>query len=365
MQLTEIIIQKIKKEGAVSFHDFMEMALYYPGLGYYTSPCNRIGKTGDYYTSPVLSQAFGAMIGKQLEQMWEILGSTDFTVVEYGANTGILCNDIISYLKNNKRLYNRLNYCIIEKNPALQENLKKHLDEKVRWHHSIADIPECEGCVLSNELVDNFSVHQVVMQKELMEVFVDYQDGFIELLKPARKALIDYMTELKVSLPEGSRAEINLNATEWIKEIATSLKKGYVITIDYGCHSNDLYNKRRSCGTLLCYHKHSINDNPYINIGTQDITSHVNFSALCHWGFKNGLECCGLSNQANFLLALGFNNYLREILNDGTDLLANAKKESVLKHTFLIEMGSKYKVLIQRKGMLHKPLLGLELMPKL
>lgn len=362
MLLSEIIIQRIREEGPISFHDFMEMALYYPEKGYYASGQDKIGKTGDFYTSSNLTPAFGWVIGRQLEEMWEILGRKNFTVVEYGAGTGDLCHDILDYHKNNKALYDRLNYCIIEKSPPMREKQKAHLCEKVSWHDRIQDIPEFSGCILSNELLDNFSVHQVVMEDELMEVFVDYKNGFVELLQPAKKALTDYLAELNVVLPKGFRTEINLEATEWIKEIAASLREGYVITIDYGYPSSELYSERRRCGTLLCYHKHTINDNAYVAIGEQDITSHVNFSALCHWGFKNGLICCGLTNQAGFLLALGFKDYLREILSQEIrqDLISIVKKESFLTHTLLVEMGHKYKVLIQRKGIAKRDLLGLK-----
>ncbi len=363
MLLSEIIIHKIREEGPVSFHDFMEMALYYPEKGYYTSEQNKIGKTGDFYTSSNLTPAFGAMIARQIEEMWDLSGRKDFTIVEYGAGTGVLCHDILNYLQNNNELYEQLNYCIIEKSPVMREKQKVHLHQKVSWFDSIRDIPEITGCILSNELLDNFAVHQVVMQDELMEVFVDYKHNFVELLKPAKKALTDYLSELNVVLPKGFRTEINLEAIEWIKEIAASLKKGYVITIDYGYPSQELYSERRSSGTLVCYNKHTINDNPYNNIGEQDITSHVNFSALSHFGFTYGLEHCGLTSQAGFLLALGFKEYLRKVLDEelGQDIMSMVKKESFLTHTLLMDMGLKFKVLIQQKGISNKELSGLKL----
>jgi SAM-dependent MidA family methyltransferase len=299
------------------------------------------------------------MIGRQLEEMWRILGEKAFTIIEYGAGTGQLCHAILDYLKNNGKLYEELNYCIIEKSLVMREKEKMHLHEKVSWYDSIQEIPAITGCILSNELIDNFAVHQVVMEDELMEVFVDYTNGFVELLKPAKQALKDYLAELNVILPQGYRTEINLEATEWIKEIALSLKEGYVITIDYGYPSSGYYSKHRSSGTLVCYNKHKINDDPYHDIGEQDITAHVNFSALCHWGLKNGLECCGLTNQANFLLALGFKEYLRK--REGQDIVQMVKEEAFLTRTLLVDMGSKYKVLIQRKGVARQELSGLKL----
>lgn len=360
MPLSEIIIQRIKKEGPISFHDFMEMSLYYPELGYYTSTKDKIGQNGDFYTSSNLTAAFGAMIARQIEEMWNLLDQNPFTIVEYGAGTGALCHDILDYLKNNDKLYEKLNYCIIEKSLPMREKEKTHLNEKVSWYDTIQEIPEITGCILSNELVDNFSVHQVIMEDELMEVFVDYNNGFIEILKPAEKALTDYLSELNVVLPKGFQTEINLEATEWVKEIAVSLKKGYAITIDYGYPSSELYSKRRSCGTIICYNKHRINEHPYHDIGEQDITAHVNFSALCHWGFKNGIECCGFTDQAHFLLALGFKEYLRKTTETGQNLKHSALNEALLTHTLLMDMGSKFKVLIQQKGMSKKTLSGLK-----
>ncbi len=362
--LSEIIIQKIKSEGPIPFRDFMEMALYYPGLGYYTSPQNKIGKDGDYYTSTNLTPVFGAMIAKQIEEMWCLSGEENFTIVEYGAGTGFLCHDILSSLKNNKRFYDRLNYCIIEKSETMRDKEKKFLNplfDKITWLNSINDIPKITGCILSNELVDNFAVHRVVMEDELMEVFVDYKNGFVELLQPAGQALKDYLSRLNIFLPKGFCTEINMEAAGWIKEIAQALKKGYVITIDYGYPSSELYQVSKRQGTMVCYHKHTINDDPYHDIGGQDITTHINFSALSHWGNENGLYTCGFTDQAHFLLALGFNDYLNNVIAQEHDVYLAYRKKTFLTHTLLAEMGSKFKVLIQRKGIAEHELAGLRM----
>jgi SAM-dependent MidA family methyltransferase len=360
MTLSEIIAEKIKENGPISFYDFMEMCLYHADLGYYTSLGDKIGTKGDYFTSADVTPVFGAMIGRQIEEMWKILGEEPFTLVEYGAGTGFLSHDILEHLKsNNPKLYDELNYCIIEKSPVMREKEKEHLHEKVCWYDSIKDMPEVTGCVLSNEVVDNFSVHQVVMSNELMEIFVNYENGFAELLQPAEPMLKDYLSELRVHLPKGFRTEINLEAKEWIKEIAASIKKGFLITIDYGFPSSELYNGYRSCGTLLCYNKHQINDDPYKDIGEQDITAHVNFSALHHWGLRNGLNSCGFTDQGRFLLAIGLEDYLirmRQHMND----CAYYKKAIPLTHTLLIDMGAKFKVLIQQKGLPEQKLSGLK-----
>ncbi|KGO95650.1 hypothetical protein Q767_10515 [Flavobacterium enshiense DK69] len=360
MHLSDIIIAKIQNEGPISFRDFMDMSLYYPELGYYTSAGEKTGFEGDYYTSPNLTPLFGIMIARQLEEMWKIVGKGPFTVFEYGAGSGKLCHDILNYLKNKPDFYENLNYCIIEKSSVLQEIEKASLHEKVIWYDTIKDIPDITGCILSNELVDNFAVHRVVMQDQLMEIFVDYRNDFVEVLQPASKELKEYLSELNIELPKGFQTEINLQAIQWIEEIAKSLKKGYVITIDYGYPSSELYKKERSNGTLMCYANHTTNTNPYQNIGNQDITSHVNFSALCHWGVKNGLTCCGLTSQANFLLSLGFKEYLHKMTIHENNLIETIQKEILLTQSLILDMGMKFKVLIQEKGNLKKELLGLQ-----
>jgi len=361
MELAGIIIQKIRENGPISFRDFMEMALYYPGLGYYTSPFDKIGVSGDYYTSSSLTPAYGAMIGRQLEEMWCILGAETFTIVEYGAGNGALCHDILSYLKNNRRFYDSLNYCIIEKSPVMRKMEKAHLVEKVSWYDSIRDISGITGCILSNELVDNFPVHKVEMGDELMEVLVDYKDGFVEALRPASENLKEYLDELNIVLPKGFRTEINLEAIAWVKEISACFKKGYLLTIDYGYNSSELYCERRNQGTLICYHKHNISDRLYDDIGAQDITAHVNFSALHHWGFKNGLHFNGYTNQANFLLALGLTDHLKKITVQEPGNYINYKKEAFIKRKLLVDMGNKFKVLIQQKDAPIQKLSGLKL----
>jgi SAM-dependent MidA family methyltransferase len=359
MQLSEIISQKITANGPMSFHDFMELSLYHPELGYYSSKRNKIGKNGDYYTSPELTPAYGAMIARQLEEMWRYLGKGSFTVVEYGGGKGILCRDILDYIeKFHAGFYEQIHYCIVEKNHADQ---KLPLNDKVEWHHTPATLPLFNGCVLSNELLDNFPVHVVMMKDELMEIFVDKQaESFVEITQPASHQLRNYFSELSVKLPQGFRTEVNLDASGWLKEISSRLNKGYILTIDYGYMSDEFYQEKRSCGTLVCYSGHQVNDNPYINVGAQDITTHVNFSALCHWGNKYGLVRSGYTNQAHFLLSLGYRSYLSGLFQSSGDILRSTLKEAMISYTTLVDMGQKFKVLIQQKGAPANQLSGLK-----
>jgi SAM-dependent MidA family methyltransferase len=192
-----------------------------------------------------------------------------------------------------------------------------------------------------------------------MEVFVAYENDFTEVLKPASPSLKDYLKELNINLPKGFRTEINLEALEWIRQIATVLKKGYLLTIDYGYLSPELYRECRNRGTLMCYHRHTLNDQPFLNIGEQDITTHVNFSALHYYGSKYGLRTCGFTNQASFLLGLGFDKFIRSQAQIQTTSLLDHRKYAFLRYTMLVEMGNKYKVLIQQKGMPKNKLSGL------
>jgi SAM-dependent MidA family methyltransferase len=304
---------------------------------------------------------FGQLIGKQLEEMWQILGQPPFTIVEYGAGTGALCRDILSYLKQNHHMYDQLRYCIIEKSPVMRDIEKGHLGEKVSWHDSIEDIPDIIGCVLSNELVDTFAVQPVVMDQQLLEVWVDYDTDFKELLLPASEELNNYLDELTVTLPPGFRTEINLQALGWIESIAAHLQQGYVMTIDYGYESENLYQPGRCQGTLRCYRNHTTNQSLYEHIGLQDMTTYVNFSALRHWGAKQGLAESGLTDQGHFLLAMGFNDAIRASFSGEPDILQAARSIATISHRLLLDMGPKFKVLIQQKGVPDQPLKGLGL----
>ena len=362
MCLTTIIRDTIREKGPISFHDFMEMALYHPEEGYYTSNCERIGKHGDFYTSAYLTSLFGKLIARQMEEMWSLLGKRPFTVVEYGAGTGLLCHDILEHLKKNKSLYRDLSYYIIEKSAAMRKKQQVVLAEKVKWINCISEIAPIHGCVISNEVVDNFAVHQVVMDDELMEVHIEFENGFREVLKPAHSSLKDYLQQLGVQLPRGFRTEINLQATEWMQEIGAALGKGFVITIDYGFPSIELYTERRSRGTVVCYYKHQVNFCPYDHIGDQDITTHINFSALEHWGKQNGLEYAGYTSQTYFLLGLGLTQQVARLEKTAEHGMTD---RSLMLHTFLNDLGRKMKVLVQKKGVNGGMLSGLQFCERL
>lgn len=363
--LSGIVQNRIRDEGPISFHDFMEMALYYPELGYYTSAKEKFGKEGDYFTAPFFTNVYGAVIAKQLEEMWILLGKKEFTIVEYGAGTGSLCADILDHLKSNKSFYEKLSYVIIEKSDSLKDQQKlflnnSELSRKVKWIASIKEMSSFIGCVLANEVLDNFSVHKVLVEEnELMESYVDHNNSFNEVLKPAPHYLQEYFKQLNVILPNDFCSEVNLEAIQWLKNISEVMTKGFIITIDYGFLSSELYQPQRKLGTIVCYHKHSVNDQPFANLGEQDITAHVNFSALDHWGKRNGLQNCGFTTQSQFLSGLGLTEHLRQ-LEVKEKNSADFKNKFMFLHTLLVSMGRKFKVLIQQKGLQKPRLSGLQ-----
>ncbi|PWT71360.1 MAG: hypothetical protein C5B59_18265 [Bacteroidetes bacterium] len=349
MTLEEIIIERIQQEGPISFKDYMDLCLYHPVHGYYNSQDKKIGKDGDYYTSPCVSPAFGAMISKQLEEIWQQMGCKSFIVVEYGAGNGLLAHDILLYASQNAEFYRNLDYYIIEKSPYMRAEAGKILPSKVKWCQRLKDLGWFSGCIISNELLDNFPVHQIVMQDRLMEVFVGYRDQFTENLVNGNEQLIEYFKELNVFLPYGFRTEVNLDAIEWLNEIGAQLREGCVLTFDYGYLSLELYRHHRSDGTLLCYKDHQVNESPYQDIGKQDMTAFVNFSALHHWGEKFGLVGYGYIDQACFLQRLGFEKYLHQSLN-GNPFHYDDSKEKQIKKILLQNLGRHIKVLIQAKN---------------
>jgi SAM-dependent MidA family methyltransferase len=358
--LSEIIIEKIRKQGPINFSEFMDMALYYPGIGYYNSSSIKIGRNGDYYTSPYASSIFGEMLARQLTEMWHLTGEDAFTIVEYGGGDGILCRDILAGLKKNKSFYEKLDYFIIEKSSYFQQRQKDLLScEKVKWISSVKELGQFTGCVLANEVVDNFCVHQVEMQEELMEVMIDYNNGFNEVFIPAKKELKEYLQIINVNLAPGFRTEINLQAIDWLNEISFVLQKGFLIIIDYGFSSSELYAPGRSSGTLISYHKHSTNNNFYQRIGEQDITAHVNFSALKNAGIRSGMMMSGFTKQGFFLQALGLTSYLKEM-----EISRNMKNETgtaelLAARQFMVDMGQKLKVLILCKNIKKPALTGM------
>ncbi len=360
------IVNLINKRGKITFADFMGLALYHPEHGYYTSGREKIGKKGDYYTSSDVHPVFGELIARQLEQMWLLMGRGRFTVVEIGAGKGWLCYDIINSIKMKfPEFFEEVDYKIVEISRDLierQSNTLKGLEEKVSWESFSEDGFSFEpvvGSFLSNEFVDSLPVHQVIVEDNcLKEIYVTIKDNkFCEVIDDLSDPILeDYFKDSKVHLKEGQRAEANLKALDWVNNISSYLNKGFVITIDYGHLAEDLYSEERHRGTLMCYYEHTTNENPYERAGSQDITSHVNFSSLMEAGSRGGLSTTGLARQSKFLIALGILDEMNKVQGDISRLLT-------MKNLFLPGgMGDVFKVLIQHKGVANPELIGLRSM---
>ncbi|GBD38156.1 hypothetical protein HRbin37_00401 [bacterium HR37] len=361
MALEDIIRSLIIKKGPITFAQFMELALYHPEYGYYSSGKANIGKEGDYYTSPCVHPAFGEIISRFIVRAYEIIAPSEFTVVEMGAGKGILALDILNSLKNNSpSVYNKTNYVIVERNLCIlregEKVLKEHI-HKVKFIDSLSTLdPESiNGVFISNELVDSFPFHRVkFINGEMFEIFVTLDKGeFKEVLgKPSTPALRKYLESYDIEFANEQEIEINLYAGEWIQSVAKILAKGLVLTIDYGFLAPELFNPRRMKGTFLCFHKHTANENPYANIGKQDITAHVDFTNLIRAGKSCGLNTVRYLTQGQFLIDWGILDIVeRYSLED----IPSYKSRMAIKNLFLPElMGDRFKVLIQEKNLTHK-----------
>jgi SAM-dependent MidA family methyltransferase len=371
-ELRRFILAQIEKKSSIPFSQFMEWCLYHPEYGYYQTQGTRIGKEGDYYTSPCVNPLFGHLIGKQLFQMAEILGGENFDVVEMGGGSGFLCEDILDWAKKNlPAFHQRLRYYIIENAPPFSKEQRERLTEKEREGKVFRMDSKkfrdgkvrIQGCFLSNELVDAFPVHRVILdQGNLRELYVTQQEGQFEERwgEPSDPRISGYFQSMDITLQEGQKAEVNLRALEWLENVARCLEQGFVLTIDYGYLAEELYAPYRREGTLLCYFQHQVSNNPYERLGEQDITSHVNFTGLIQKGEEVGLQFAGLVPQYRFLIGLGILEQM-ETLGNQISELEGLKLRLSLKHLIEPEvgMGEVFKVLIQHKGMGHPPLDGL------
>ncbi|MFQ5455023.1 MAG: class I SAM-dependent methyltransferase [Nitrospirota bacterium] len=368
--LIKKIKERIKRRGKITFAEFMDMAIYYPDLGYYTSSPDRIGWEGDYYTSADLHPVFGRLIGKQILQMAALSllnEEKEFFIVEVGGGKGILCNDILNYLKEKEGdFYRRIRYILIDKSPLMKERQERLLktchEDRIEWKEKIKDIQTQKGitgCILSNELIDAFPVHIIVIKGGgLKEVYVDLKgENLAEILdEPSTNELSLYLKRLNISLNKGYRTEINLNSIKWIRETGNILRRGFVITIDYGYPANELYAPHRSEGTLLCYYRHKVNSNPYARIGEQDITSHIDFTSIARAGKEEGLEVTGFTDQMHFLMGLRIDEEIKN--NMPMDKLARIKSLITPSGS-----GKTFKILIQHKGTRNLKLDGLRFRP--
>ena len=324
MDLDTEIHRRIRERGKIPFAEFMELALYWPEGGYYTGPDN-IGAGGDFYTSPGAHPVFASLLYLQMFQMWTILDRPrTFWIVEMGAGNGLLCHDLISYSEHFPiEFRDSLRYVCLERRitTGLEADLSPDSRSRVeRLAASGIPLTGIEGCFLSNELVDSFPVHRVTIREgELNEVYLTNDDGdLVEILgPPSVPALRERLDSLGLVLPEGYSAEINLEIDPWLRQVSGAMRRGFLLTIDYGYQASELYSAERHRGTLTCYYKHTQTDQPYQRLGKQDITSYVDFTSLTENGKRYALESVGFSTQREFLRNLGIQRSIAQLRSAG------------------------------------------------
>jgi SAM-dependent MidA family methyltransferase len=308
--LQELISERIQREGPISFADYMHMALYEPDYGYYVTGAAKMGWEGDYYTSTDVSLLFAHCMGRQLYRMWEKLARpAHFLVLEQGAGRGDLARQIHTWAEQEAPdFFAALAY--------RAEDIRSRITALAPSANQEQSRP---SVILSNELIDALPVHIVEKHGEqLYEVYVDLDNGRLRevLAEPTSEEVATYLDTYTIpwrTFRDGWRAEINLDALRWMERTAQLLDQGFVLTIDYGDKARALYTPQRPRGTLLCYYQHQTNEFPLRRPGEQDITAHVNFSALLREGRRHGLRLHQFTTQRLWLRENGLDEEIERI----------------------------------------------------
>jgi SAM-dependent MidA family methyltransferase len=314
--LVDELRRRIEHEGRITFAGFMRAALYHPTFGYYVNEFARPGRGGDFLTAPEAHPIFGYTLARQVAQMAELLGRPrPFTLREYGAGAGALAWALLEGLQAERPdLLACLRYEPVEINLTRLGELRRTLiDEGFEAQLSEPGDAPLTGCILANEFLDASPVHRVEMQHGvLLERYVVWRDGWFaeESGPPSTPALAQYLADGGIELAEGQIAEINLELADWIGTIAAQLARGYVLLIDYGYRAEKLFGPDFREGTLRAYLQHTVSDDPFRAVGNQDLTAHVDFSALERAARAHGLCVLGLTTQADFLSGAGIGELL-------------------------------------------------------
>lgn len=345
-----IAAQIAQAGGWLDFARFMELALYAPGLGYYSAGAHKLGAGGDFTTAPEISPLFSRCVALQMAQ---ILRETGGSVLELGAGSGVMAADILLELERQNCLPER--YCILEisadlrdRQQALLRDKASHLFGRVHWLDTLPK--DFVGAIVANEVLDALPVSRFVMRHgEPQALGVAIQnENFVWQARPVSADLENAVQviehEIGHRLPEGYSSEVNLQLGGWLRALSESLQCGHMLFIDYGYPRAQYYSADRRQGTLSCFCKQRMHDDPLINVGVQDITSWVDFTALAETGLAAGLELKGFATQAHFLIGSG----LQQLTSNFSEL-ADAERWSlshqIQKLTLPGEMGESFKAM--------------------
>ena len=319
--ITDHLQNHIKEHGAMSFFDYMQFALYEPGLGYYSAGLHKFGPSGDFITAPEISALFSYSIAKQCREVLATLPQGD--ILEFGAGSGQMACDILWYLQENQALPQH--YYILEISPDLRQRQQEKLAatlpdfiDRIIW---LDTLPETfNGIMLANEVLDAMPVHLFEWNHQpLKEAYVTLEKNKLTWhFDTPTSTLQNAFEHLKKDIntnqwPEPYRSEINTLMPGWIKSVANCLNQGVLLMIDYGYPSNAYYHPQRNTGTLMCHHQHKAHSDPLIHCGLQDITAHVDFSLATESAVNAGLTLEGYTNQSSFLINCGIHHFLTDI----------------------------------------------------
>ena len=365
--LQTMIRDKIHAAGGwISFEQFMNLVLYAPGMGYYSSGATKLGSAGDFVTASEISSLFGRTLAQQVIQIYRQTSQTD--LLEFGAGSGKLALDLLFELEKSDALPGK--YFILEVSAELRQRQQMlladkapHLVHLVEW---LEQLPaQFNGIILANEVLDAMPVHMVAWHNnELFERGVIWQNGqFAWQDRPIQNIELHHAASQLTSMinPHNDVAftyvsEINLAATHFMRSLANIMQQGIILLIDYGFGRDEYYHPQRSQGTLMCHYRHHAHDDPFFLPGLQDITSHVDFSAISAAAENTELVLLGYTTQAYFLINCGITEILAQTpVEDTNNYLPQANQ--LQKLVSPAEMGELFKVIVFGKNF-SEPLIG-------
>ena len=365
--LAKLLVARMRERGPITFAEYMAECLYHPQHGYYSRAESQ--RFADYYTSVDVHPIFGRLLARQFTEMWERCGRpAEFVVVEAGAGVGRLAAHVLDFAARAlPGFYTALRYIAVEQSAARRAAHASALAAHIAAGHAASatklpvSIPV--GCIYSNELLDALPVHRVLCEhRELREIYVGLDgDRFCDQVGPISVPELEtYLIGQEIELLEGQQSEVGLSACIWIHEAGMCLQKGFVVTIDYGREARELYDERHLRGTLLAYTRHRAGEDFYAAPGEQDLTAHVNFTALDLAAARAGFSRAGLVSQSSFLLSLGRANEFADLYNEGQSEAERIRARLLLKTLIFPEgMGEQFSVLIHSKGVEDASLTGL------